>query len=746
MIKQLIYNDVKKNKLLSIITILFMAISGILISLTISLSFNLFGSINQLMKTAKTVDFLQMHTGVIDEEKIENFVQHHPEIKNWQINKFLNFENSEIFLNDINLNNTQDNGLSVQSEFFDYLLDTENKIPVVSPGEIYVPICYKSQYNLSYGDEVTFAQNNFTIAGFIRDSQMNSMLSSSKRFLVNENDYMKLQNLGTEEYLIEFLLNDNANINEFSTAYANSDLPTNGPTITKPLITLMNAISDGMLIFVIFVVSIVIFLISILCIRFILLARIEKDKKEIGMLKALGINKKDIKKIYFSKYIFFAICSLLIAFMLSNILYIPLRKGLQELYGSVNNYFIINVFSFLGSFILHCLILSYIYHQLKYTEKISALDSLFLNQKQIQKKEFKQYLLISLFVSFCIFLMIVPRNIYKTISSSKFVTYMGIGDAQIRIDMRQSDEMKDNLKELISLLEQDNRIDRFVSLQTKSYMTIIDGINYKLLVEIGDHSIFPVSYIEGTFPFKDNEIALSSINAKEFNLHLNDEIILIIGNKEIKYNICGIYSDITNGGKTAKIKNNGLIDDTKTMWNILYVSLYDDTLKEQWLNEYNKKSVTAIDINNYVKDTYGPTLKQISLVSRFTIIISLLIIILVVTLFIKLIVEKERYIISLKKAIGFTTNDIRKKYFLNGLFISIVGLILGILLSNILGQRICEIVLNSLGAEGFKFINTIDINIIFISLIDILMVEFSIYIGTKEIKNITAYECCIGRD
>ncbi len=33
--------------------------------------------------------------------------------------------------------------------------------------------------------------------------------------------------------------------------------------------------------------------------------------------------------------------------------------------------------------------------------------------------------------------MLVPQNLYNTVSSPKFVTYMGIGSAEIRIDIRQ---------------------------------------------------------------------------------------------------------------------------------------------------------------------------------------------------------------------------------------------------------------------------------------------------------------------
>ena len=58
-------------------------------------------------------------------------------------------------------------------------------------------------------------------------SQMNSMMSSSKRFLVSAADYERLKAMGSEEYLIEFLLDGDAG--DFTTAYTDAGLPANGP-------------------------------------------------------------------------------------------------------------------------------------------------------------------------------------------------------------------------------------------------------------------------------------------------------------------------------------------------------------------------------------------------------------------------------------------------------------------------------------------------------------------------------------
>ena len=43
----------------------------------------------------------------------------------------------------------------------------------------------------------------------------------------------------------------------------------------------------------------------------------------------------------------------------------------------------------------------------------------------------------------CIFLMMIPSSLYTTLSSENFVTYMGIGKAQFRMDLRESDESEE---------------------------------------------------------------------------------------------------------------------------------------------------------------------------------------------------------------------------------------------------------------------------------------------------------------
>lgn len=709
MIKRLIENDIKNHKLSSAATFFFMAVCAVLLCLTVLLGGSLLGSIDYLMEEAQTPDFLQMHAGKADEGQIAAFAEGQETIEDWQLCRFLNLENAILSLNERSLSgSTQDNGLCVQSQRFDYLLDTESRLVSVQEGEVYVPVCYRREYGLEQGQVMQIGSESLRIAGFIRDSQMNSMMASSKRFLVNEADYQRIKEIGSEEYLIEFLLKEGSDVDAFALAYKKSGLPSNGPMITAPLIRMMNALSDGMMILVIFLVSIVALLISMLCIRFLLLTTLEKDQREIGMLKAVGIAGKDIRKLYLMKFILLSVsgaaAGLILAFVLSK----PMGAQMRELYGAGVSGAAVYICSVCSVILVEGILLLSIRRTLKRTEKLSAVEAL-KGTDGMQKKKKHPYLLVGAVTAAGLFLMLVPQNIVHTISSPEFVTYMGVGNGQIRMDVRQSADIVSETAELVSQLEKDDRVEHFAVLKTSSLQgELMDGAVCSLMVEFGDHSIFPVSYTEGTFPKEEGELALSTLNAEDLGLGLGDEILLSAEGAQKRYIVCGIYSDITNGGKTAKACETGEWETVLVMWSILYVTLQEGESVENWLTEYRshcgETGMEAVDIGEYVTATYGQTIRQLQLAEKVSFVTALGILFIVVLLFLRLVIAQERRDSALKKALGYTSGAIRMEYMKQVAGFSLGGIFAGMVLGVFLGERVAGLLLSSLGASGFHFV------------------------------------------
>ncbi|MBB4826330.1 putative ABC transport system permease protein [Sporosarcina luteola] len=731
MYSRMIRNDMSKSRLITLATTLFIAAAAMLVSLAAVLVIHLSGAIDTLMKRSETPHFMQMHRGDIDLARLEEFAEQHDNVQEFQVLKFLNIDGSQIrFGNHSLVNHVQDNGFSVQSEKFDYLLDLNGNIIQVNDGELYVPISYWKDGITKVGDEAVISGKLFTVAGFLRDSQMNSSLASSKRFLISPNDFEDLQNRGSIEYLIEFRLVDFSQLKEFETAYALADLETNGPTLTYPLFKTINAISDGMMIGVIILVSLLVVAIAFMCIRFTLLTKIEEDYREIGVMKAIGLRVSDIKRMYLGKYAFIAAMGSILGFLLSFLFQGVLLANIRLYMGESENASLGWLFGVLGSLFVFTAILVYVNGVLKRFHKISAAEAIRFGMSQDKTQRTKGFrlrdkklltaniylgikdvltrkrlygtMLAVLVIS--TFMMIVPQNLYNTISSDDFIKYMGIGKSDLRIDVQQTENIVGKSSEIRNMMQNDNTISKYAMFTTKTFkMRLKDGTEETIKIEIGDHSQFPVEYSEGRAPIAEDEIALSVLNAEELARKVGDTVPVVIHGMEQDLTVSGIYSDITNGGKTAK----AVFDDNtaESMWVVFAAKLADPILIESKVSEYASKFSYAkvSNINQYILQTFGSTMNSVGKATYSAIAVALILSVVITLLFMKMLIAKDRYSISVLKAIGFTNSDIQTQYISRSVFILVIGIFVGTILANTLGEMIAGGLISSFGASTFQF-------------------------------------------
>ena len=138
--KKIVINDFKRNKLITVSTCIFMAVTAMLLGLSIFLFSSLAVSIDTLMNIAETPHFLQMHTGEQDEAEMEKFIASRTDIEKSQVSRFLNLQNSCLMIGDKSFEaNMQDNGLCCQGECFDYLVDGNNNVIHAESGEVSRP-------------------------------------------------------------------------------------------------------------------------------------------------------------------------------------------------------------------------------------------------------------------------------------------------------------------------------------------------------------------------------------------------------------------------------------------------------------------------------------------------------------------------------------------------------------------------------------------------------------------------------
>lgn len=755
MYSKLIKNDIRKNKLITVTITIFILLAAMLTSLAAVLMVNLSGAIDHLMLEAKTPHFMQMHSGEINIDRFKSFVESQNNIETFQILEFLNIDGAEIIIGEDSLaGSVQDNGLSKQSEKFDFLFDLNGEIVYPSDGEIYVPIYYMKEGQANMGDTVMIHGTSFTIAGFLRDSQMNAALISSKRFLVSDHDFETVRDFGMLEYLIEFRLLDRSAIGAFESAYIDANLEANGPPgVTYSLFRLANAIIDGIMIAVLILISILVILVTFLCIRFTLLAKIEEDYKEIGVLKAIGLRVSHIKKLYLAKYGAIAAVACILGFLGSLVFQEPLMENIRLYMGESDNAFLGPIFGLIGAAIIFLVIVLYVNGVLRQFRNISAAEAIrfgapqekskttrnfllsknrllstnvFLGIKDILSRK-KLYVTMLLVLVISLFILVVPQNIYSTISSRNFMTYMGIGSCDMRLDVHQTDHISEKAAEVADRMAQDPDISKYTVLTSKMFdISMDDGTAQRLKVELGDHSIFPIEYSRGRAPQTETEIALSTLNVDDLEKTVGDEIILVIDGEEKRLSICGIYSDITNGGKTAKAVFNA--NQADVLWSIIPVEFYDnrtvDTKVSQYKEEFSFAKVSKID--DYVEQTFGTVVNSLKKASYASIAATILLTVLVTLLFMKMLIMKDRSSISILKSLGFTSRDISRQYVTRSMVVLVIGVLVGTVLSNTLGELVGIALILSFGASTFHF----EINPLFAYLFSPFLVTVCVYVAT----------------
>ncbi|WP_225340890.1 ABC transporter permease [Lysinibacillus capsici] len=728
---KIVRNDMANSKLITGMTMLFVAVAALLVTLSAVLMVHLTSAIDTLMKQAETSHFLQMHAGEIDQVRLTEFAEQNKYVDEYQMNEFLNVEGSKIHIAGTTLaHSVQDNGFSTQSEKFDYLLDLDGHVIEVANGDIYVPVSYWKDGIADLGDTVIVQDQTFTIAGFLRDSQMNSMLASSKRFLVSEQDYAAIQEAGTVEYLIEFRLKNLADLKNFEEAYTSAGLEANGPTITYKLFQMLNAISDGLMIAVILLISVLVVAIAFMCIRFTLLTKIEEDTREIGVMKAIGLRVADIQKMYLAKYGVIAVIGCMLGFACSFFLRDILLENIRLFMGETDKVSLIWLFTGLGLLLVFFVIMSYVRSVLKQFRKLSATQAmrfgttqgkgqhakllnlsankrlpinLFLGMKDVLSRKTLYATMLAVLV-LATFIIIVPQNLHNTIAAKSFITYMGIGNSDIRIDIPQGKQNEQQVAAVMDRLEHDTAIKNYTVLTTKKFTTIAkDGTAQNLKIELGDHTIFPLEYAHGEAPVAPNEVALSVLNAEELQKKVGDSLAVVINREKKNLRVSGIYSDITNGGKTAKAAFSD--QSTDSMWSVIYSTMANPSLVADKRAEYAKTfsfaKVSGID--DYIHQTFGTTIHAIEKAARAALVIALLLCVLVTLLFMNMLIAKDQAPIAIMKALGFTNVDIATQYAARSIFVLLLAISMGTLLANTLGEYLTSTVIASFGAASFDF-------------------------------------------
>ena len=743
LVAKILKKDFLRKKSITIVVFAFMFLSAWLVAGGSNLIVELSSALNSLFVTARVPHFMQMHAGEIDQAEIDRWTAANNLVAAQQTAEMITIDGSSIYLGDSSTaeeNSIMDISFVQQNNDFDFLLDLDNRIIQVAQGEIAVPIYFMQEKQLKIGDNVRISnlpfEKDFTIAAFVRDAQMNPAIVHSKRFVVHADDYAELAEAFPEkEYLIEFLLTDADRVNEFNAAYLTSNLPKKGPALDVSLFKTLNALTDGIVAGVVIVLSLLLMVIAILCLRFTMLATIEEDYREIGVMKAIGIAQADIKRIYLSKYMAMGVLAALLGYLASLVSHRYLAANILLYIGRASKSLLQYVVPVIAAasiaviVVLACLVI------LRRVNRITAVEALrsgglgetvknikflrlghsrvtdiniLLGLRDVAQR-FRMFGLLCFVFFFCACIVIIPIHFLTTITSPTFIAYMGIGQSDIRIDLRQSEEIVDRFERMIATIANDPEVARFAPMVTSQFEMVLDnGEVESINIETGDFTLFPLDYLEGVAPQSEGEIVLSLLKAQDMDKGVGDSVTLLANGQEHLLQVTGIYQDVTSGGRTAKaVLPAGVpLNLENALWYTINLDLKSPDKIAEKAQEYATAFAPArvTDLEGYVAQTLGNTIDQLKNVTMIAVGVGLVVSVLMTALFLKMLIARDGSQIAIMKSLGFSLRNIRVQYLTKTLSLLAIGIVLGTIFANTAGQRLVSMLWAFMGAAQISFV------------------------------------------
>lgn len=394
-------------------------------------------------------------------------------------------------------------------------------------------------------------------------------------------------------------------------------------------------------------------------------------------MKSIGIPDKGIENLYLAKIKILMLLASFSGLLLALLFFPKVTSHISRFFGEQPLEIQNLLLAIISVAVIYCIILLFAKIILKLIRRKTIVDLLVLDDGFSKKVRVKSgmykskklstnaligkqevqngYGIVFILMMMITFLVMVPIRSLQTMQAEDFVTYMGSPICDLLVEVMQGDELEKRNEELSNvLIKKKGDIDNFtelrrVRLQAVSSTDELVGIH----VDIGASAGKGIVYIGGINPTMSNHIALSYLLADELGKEVGDMINIISNNQMYCMEICGIYQDVTSGGKTAKATYDfeGEASEKYTyqleLSKNVSVEEFSDDLKAVLGSGYSIKSM-----DSFLDQTLGRVTVRFSQAVYMIVIISVVITIFIVLLYMELRMARTSHTLAEKIAMG----------------------------------------------------------------------------------------------
>lgn len=516
-------------------------------------------------------------------------------------------------------------------------------------------------------------------------------------------------------------------------------------------------ISSVLIVFVMFLLVIVV-IVTVHSIS----VEIETNYVTFGVLKAQGFNKNKIRMLFLYQYLLAEMIGAVLGISLS----IPLIKLTSNIFVTVTA--IPSVTSvpagiialiLAALFLLSAVSIFFVTMKINKISPVRAISgakkeiyfdsrmnvpisrkflspSLALRQFTSAKRRYAGTLVI---VAILIFFMMTITQLANALNSKSALESMGAIVSEV--DISPKEKLSDNDYKMI-----EDEIERFSKIKKAYYVDAsyfsFDG-EEMYCTTYKDPSVTPV--LKGRSPIYDNEIAVSPILLDEFDLKIGDEVTIGWRDEKEKYIISGTVQLMNDTGRSfiMSYAASEKIGYDANLWGCYSLENGDDeSLNAKIADTLNEKFGDIIEAEvsgELLDDTYDIAINAMQMIIY---VFSVLFAFVVTHMVCSKAFIQERTDIGIYKAIGFTSEHLRFQFVVRFLIVSILGSVVGAVLSVLFSGKLLSGLLRSIGITRFVVKFTAFSFAAPIALICVCLFIFA-YLVSRKIKNVAVRELVV---
>lgn len=725
-----------------------MLIVSMALTAVLTISINSQKSDEEALEQAGFGDMLVLLNGSKEtyEELIQQ-VEEHEEVEKVLITlalagNFLNI-NGEKENNSVMMAGYDTSGLSYRifnGEGTGYLEEPE----VLKAGEMYVPISYMTLYGCEIGDKITLNMEGestaYTIKGFFEDPFMGSNMMGVKTILLSDGDLEKMLqscreekpgNSFSEAVMMNIFQKESSDL-----SYLRFQQELNKDTGVEGYAWLSlgkeQAIGYMLILVRIFSGSLLVFIALLLIITLIIMSHsigssIEMEYVNLGILKAVGVTQRKLKMIFMLQYLLGAALGAVVGIPMA----IPVIRLVNRIMTPVVGILTPDALAMLpclaallGIIVFIVLFIWIKLRKLKTITPVQAIsggrESIYFSSRlemPIRKKGMsfwlafrqltsngKQYISAGVITGLLVFFMIMMGHMSAWMGEDggQFARIFDATEYDLWVHC-YNDEIKEAVKETI---ESYSEIEE--SYQMQNTHLLLDGCQIMCVVCEKPEKI--ESILEGRTCQYDNEILVTEFVAKELGLQIGDTVTVALNDEKTEYMISGIYQCANDMGSNFAMSKAGyeriaLSESTgekSVNLGVAYCLADGEKAEEiaEKLSEVYGTRLSASGGSGF--NGMDSIVAAVNALSVLVYVLAVIFALVVISLVCGKIFAKERQDYGIYKALGFTSGNLRLQFGLRFMMVSLLGSVLGVVLTVLFMNRCFELLLSYVGISKME--------------------------------------------